>query len=184
MGRGTWKNSELILLSWGGGGGSQFPGLGVPQRKNMKYDKTQKKISDYHNTITITEKLRNHTLSLSRNHEISSHTNYSLTSCWTKAITIIQGNCLTLLSILQLPYNFPNSFFQNPCPQMSNFPNTHFPEPSIFQITNLPKPFSQTVNFPKPFIHTTFYHIGRLKVTSRRKRRSAVTMMCVRSNDL
>ena len=33
MGRGAWKNSELILLSRGGGGGLQFPDLGVLQRK-------------------------------------------------------------------------------------------------------------------------------------------------------
>ena len=37
MGRGTWKNFDLILLSGWGGGGSQFPGLGVPQRKDMKH---------------------------------------------------------------------------------------------------------------------------------------------------
>ena len=38
MGRGTWKNFEPILWSWErGGGGSQFTGLGVPQRKDMKH---------------------------------------------------------------------------------------------------------------------------------------------------
>ena len=38
MGRGTWKNFELNLLFRGEGGyGSQFPGLGVPQRKDMKH---------------------------------------------------------------------------------------------------------------------------------------------------
>ena len=37
MGRGTWKNFELILWSREGGGGSQFLGLGVPQRKDMKH---------------------------------------------------------------------------------------------------------------------------------------------------
>ena len=36
MGRGTWKNFEIILFFRGGG--SQFPGLGVPQRKDMKHD--------------------------------------------------------------------------------------------------------------------------------------------------
>jgi len=43
MGCGTWKNSELVFLSmgqagWKGvGGSSQFPGSGVPQRKDMKH---------------------------------------------------------------------------------------------------------------------------------------------------
>ena len=37
MGRGTWKNFELNLLFGGGEGGSQFPDLGVPQRKDMKH---------------------------------------------------------------------------------------------------------------------------------------------------
>jgi len=38
MNRGTWKNFEFILLfRGGGGGGSQFPGLGVSQRKDMEH---------------------------------------------------------------------------------------------------------------------------------------------------
>ena len=43
MGRGTWKNSELTLLSTGQargwGGGSQFSSLGAPQRPDMKHVK-------------------------------------------------------------------------------------------------------------------------------------------------
>ena len=44
MGRGTWRNSELILLyrKEGGGGGLQFPGLVVPQRNDMKHVKIKK----------------------------------------------------------------------------------------------------------------------------------------------
>ena len=39
-----WAVAELAPLSIGqarGGGGSQFPGLGVPQKKDMKYVKTK-----------------------------------------------------------------------------------------------------------------------------------------------
>ena len=44
MGLGTWKNFELILSSRGGWeGDSQFPGLGVPQRKDMKHVNTGNK---------------------------------------------------------------------------------------------------------------------------------------------
>ena len=40
MGRGTWKDFELILLFRGRGGhGSQFPGLEESQRKDMKHVK-------------------------------------------------------------------------------------------------------------------------------------------------
>ena len=41
MSRGTWKNFEIILLFRGVGGGSQFPGLEVPQRKDIKHVKIQ-----------------------------------------------------------------------------------------------------------------------------------------------
>ena len=40
MGRGTWRNSELVAFGPGGeGSGLQFPGLGVSQGKDMKHVK-------------------------------------------------------------------------------------------------------------------------------------------------
>ena len=48
--RRIWKNSacRLIYVAGGGGWGSQFPRLGVPQRKDMKHVKRKKQLGIPH----------------------------------------------------------------------------------------------------------------------------------------